>query len=106
MGAGSKVAVKKLKWKRPGKKSKSRGFFFLELGADTSSDFENFKKNVAGACSGQTGETLFKNVDIGKDNQIQFSCLDNKALCDCESKTKKKIISKRFWWNLLNSKKE
>jgi hypothetical protein len=94
--AGSKLAVKKLKWKRPGKKSKSRGFFFLELGADTSSDFENFKKNVAGACSGQTGETLFKNVDIGKDNQIQFSCLDNKALCDCISKTGQSSSSVTF----------
>jgi hypothetical protein len=54
------------------------------------------KKNVAGACSGQTGETLFKNVDIGKDNQIQFSCLDNKALCDCISKTGQSSSSVTF----------
>merc|ERR1711881_43825 len=52
--AGSKVAVKPLQWKRTKRKNtkskKTRGLFFLELGAVTSSDFDNFKNSVVGVC--------------------------------------------------------
>jgi hypothetical protein len=54
-------------------------------------DFLSFKLNSAylgGICGseGYGAESLFKNVFMGKNNQFQFSCLDNKELCDCISK--------------------
>lgn len=81
--AGAKVVVKSLKWKKV--KNKKKGQSLLELGAIPSSDFDDFKNNVEGSKCGDA-ESLFKNVVLDKNNKFLFSCLDNKALCNCISK--------------------
>ena len=55
----------------------------------TPKDFLSFKLNSVypdGVCgSAGYGAEVFKNVFMGKNNQFQFSCLDNKELCYCIS---------------------
>lgn len=76
-------------------------------------NLQQFKLNAAlanGLCSieGESPALLLKNVFMDKNNQFQFSCLDNKGLCDCISKISKSkeditITDSKFTFKLIGT---
>ena len=76
-------------------------------------NLQQFKLNAVlanGLCSieGESPALLLKNVFMDKNNQFQFSCLDNKGLCDCISKISKSkeditITDSKFTFKLIGT---